>query len=98
MQSIERFQIRYILEKQFSDNILLRFQWQNFKGWQLPDFFGPGFNSMSPWYKRSKANWQAYIHIATEELLSDILNMNSLAKFSSEISLKLVKHKTHKTK
>ena len=39
---------------------------------------------------------QAYIHIATEELLRSISSMNSLAKFSSEATLQLAKHKTQK--
>ena len=46
MRSIEKFQRDTL--KQFSDNILLTFQCQNFKGWQLANFFGPGFDSMSP--------------------------------------------------
>ena len=37
---------------------------------------------------------QAYIHIATEELISDISSMNSLAEFFSEASLQLSEHKT----
>ena len=126
--------------KQFFDIILLRCQWQNFKGWQLPNFFGSGFDSMSPWHNRSKAknktilnlsffslcfrywigsqtryktfldtaakkqsyhcapHWQAYIHIATEELFNDISSMNSFAEFSSKASLQLAEHKTHKNK
>ena len=41
--------------KQPYSNILWSFQWQNFKGLQLPDFFCPGLDSMPPWHKRSKA-------------------------------------------
>ena len=40
--------------KQSSDNTLLRFQWQNLKGWLLLNFFGPDLDSMSLWHKRSK--------------------------------------------
>ena len=40
--------------------------------------------------------WQAYIHIATEELLSDLSSMNSLTEVSSAASLQFVEHKTHK--
>ena len=38
------------------------------------------------------------LHIATEELLSDISSMNSLTEVSPETSLQLAEHKTHKTK
>ena len=43
-------------------------------------------------------HWQASIHIATEELLRDILSMNSSAEFSSETSFQLAEHKTRKNK
>ena len=55
MQITERFHRRYLKRKQSFDIILMKFQWQNFKIWQLPNFFGPGLDSMSPWHKRGKA-------------------------------------------
>ena len=109
----------------------MRFQWQNFKGWQLTDFYWVRFYVSMTQEKQSEKqgkflvrywiasqsrykafsdiaakkqsyhcapHWQAYIHIATEEPLSDISSINSLAKFSSEASLQLAKHKTHKNK
>ena len=52
--------------KQSSDNMLLRFQWQNVKDWQIPAFFGPGLDTMSPQNKKSKTKDKANFKLDVE--------------------------------
>ena len=54
MQSIERFQEIYF--KTIFWQYTIAVTMENFKGWQLLDFFGARFEPLSQWNKRSKEN------------------------------------------